>query len=494
MPAASPVFGAGQRLLRLRLELVVVLLLGLAVFAWRMDEAPLLDWDEATYAEVAHEAVTNGQYLSFTWNGRPYMKKPLLLFWMLAGSFKTFGESEWSARLPSIVMGIATLLLIYLSADAVAGRLAGIFAALIPLEFYFFVARGGRECATDAPLLFFTTLALYALLQALRNRRWVPIVGIACGLAILSKGLAGLIPAVVAVTAIVLFPGFADIGLRGAIVILAEAAAVSAPWYVYQAVTNYQLFWSTFIVHETVLRVLSHLEDDPQAAGSALATFCGETRHLWPLLIPLAALTLSRLRRGKSGQWRRVCPSTALWAVWLAIALGAACAVQTKLGWYVLPALVPVALLGGTVLAEAFAQSDSRSLYPAIAASIAVVILALGIPGQWRKIALNLQTQQDVSRPGYVMALQAREVAAAHGGGELFFGEKPLPTMVYYSGMRCHFVKLSDLSYQPASSSQPPLPAEIGRGDLVFVDRQGSAVTISNYGDEWARYGPYAGQ
>ena len=124
---------AGRKLLQLRLELIIVLVLGFAVLAWRMDEAPLVDWDEATYAEVAHEAVANGQYLSFTWNGKPYMKKPPLLFWMVAGSFKIFGESEWSARLPSVIMGIATLLLIYLSADAAAGRLAGTFAALIPL-------------------------------------------------------------------------------------------------------------------------------------------------------------------------------------------------------------------------------------------------------------------------------------------------------------------------------------------------------------------------
>lgn len=480
---------AGRKLLQLRLELIIVLVLGFAVLAWRMDEAPLVDWDEATYAEVAHEAVANGQYLSFTWNGKPYMKKPPLLFWMVAGSFKIFGESEWSARLPSVIMGIATLLLIYLSADAAAGRLAGTFAALIPLEFYFFVARGGRESATDAPLLFFTTLALYALLQASRNRRWVPIVGIACGLAILSKGLAGLMPAIVAVTAIALVPEFAGIGVRGALVILAEAAVVSAPWYVYQAVANYHLFWLTFIVHETVLRVLSHLEDDPQATGSALATFSEETRHLWPLLIPLAALTLSCLRRGNGGQWHRIRPSVALWAIWLVIALGAACAVQTKLGWYVLPALVPVALLGGTVLTVAFTRSGSRSLYPSIAASMAVVILVLGIPRQWRSIALTLQSQRGVSTPGYIMALRARKVAAAHGGGDLFFGGKPLPTMVYYSGMRCHFVKLSDRPYQPASSSQP-LPAEIGRGDLVFVDRKGSAVTVSNYAEEWARYGP----
>src|SRR2546428_5823109 len=194
MRASPGLFGAVCHLaLKARLEILALAILGLVALAAGINEAPLIDWDEATYAEVAHEAVSNQSYLDFTWNGEAYLKKPPALFWMMAASFKTFGEAEWSARLPSVVMGIGTLLLIYLSAAAVAGRLAGIFAALIPLTFYFFIARGGRECATDAPLVFFSTLAVFALGRVRTSPRWSAIVGVACGCAILSKGLAGII-------------------------------------------------------------------------------------------------------------------------------------------------------------------------------------------------------------------------------------------------------------------------------------------------------------
>ena len=82
--------------------------------------APLVDWDEATYAEVAHEAVANHSYLDFTWNGQAYAKKPPLLFWAMVASFKVLGESEFAARLPSVAAGLATLLLIYLTAAGAA--------------------------------------------------------------------------------------------------------------------------------------------------------------------------------------------------------------------------------------------------------------------------------------------------------------------------------------------------------------------------------------
>ena len=156
-------------LLRFRIELVALVVLGFVALVPGITQPPLLDWDEATYAEVAHEAVSSGSYLDFTWNGNPYLKKPPLLFWMMAGSFKAFGENEFAARLPSLLLGLGTLILIYLSAAYVAGRLAGIFTGLIPLGFYFFIARGGRECSTDAPLVFFSTLALYALLHVRGN-------------------------------------------------------------------------------------------------------------------------------------------------------------------------------------------------------------------------------------------------------------------------------------------------------------------------------------
>ena len=156
-----------------RIEIAAVIAAGFLALGAQVNDAPLVDWDEATYAEVAHEAVASGHYLDLTWNGAPYLKKPPMLFWMAALSFKTFGESEFSARLPSVLAGAGTLILIYLAGAAAAGRIAGILSALIPLGFYFFIARGGREAATDAPLLFFSTLAIWSALRARARPGWL---------------------------------------------------------------------------------------------------------------------------------------------------------------------------------------------------------------------------------------------------------------------------------------------------------------------------------
>ena len=464
---------------RLRIEAFAVVLLGLAALTAGIREAPLVDWDEATYAEVAHEAVGSGAYLHLTWNGEPYLKKPPLLLWMVIGSFRTFGESAWAARLPSVVAGAGTLLLLYFSAAAVVGRLGGLFAGILPLGFYFFIARGGRECATDGPLIFFSTLAVFALTRARTNRRWLPVVGLASGLAILSKGLAGLIPLGVTALAVVMVPGFGAVGVGGLMLVGGLAAAMIAPWLVYELVCDGPLFWAVFVKQETLFRVATHLEIQRQAAAATLPTFVREVRYLWPIALPLAGLIIMAARRGSRLSLRRLPPAVLVWMLWFALGLTAACVVQTKLGWYVLPALLPVALLCGSILGVSLRGAAMTRGYTPVLAALALVILAAEAPGHWRHIDRSFRAERERSRPSYVLGMRARAIGAARGDAELFFAGVELPTLVYYSGMRSHFVAVS-------SGDLPDLPYH----QVALRDPDGALSTVGNLDDEWNLSGP----
>jgi 4-amino-4-deoxy-L-arabinose transferase-like glycosyltransferase len=477
-----------RRLSALRLEIIVLMMVGFAALAKNINEAPLVDWDEATYAEVAHEAVTNHSYLDFTWNGQPYLKKPPLLFWSVTASTKAFGEHEWSVRLPSVLFGAGTMLLIYLAAAAVAGRVAGLCAGLMPLGFYFFIARGGRECATDAPLVFFSMLAIYALSRARSDRRWIALTGAACGLAILSKGLAGLIPLATAVISLMWLPAFAEAGISGVVMLAGATTMVAAPWFLHQVLTNLTLFWSTFVKQETLARIANHLEDQQQAPGYTLQTFGSEIAHLWPLLLPLAGLSIASLRRGIIAAIRELPPAIGIWSLWFVLALGAACAVQTKLGWYILPSLIPVALLGGVILGAAITWDGMARRFCMPLGVAALALILINAPTQSQLIEQSFASQRDSSRPSYILGIEARERAAYSGANALYFGGVPLPTLVYYSGMPCYF--------------QAPAPAEleatgldgsivnVGYHDLVMRDPDGSTVTVGNFDEIWNTDGP----
>ncbi|MCK5843996.1 MAG: glycosyltransferase family 39 protein, partial [Victivallales bacterium] len=78
---------------------------------------PLTDPSEARYATLAKVMVTTGQWFApKVWiDGRliPFMGKPPLGFWMMAGAMKLFGCNEFAARLPSAVCCILLLALMF---------------------------------------------------------------------------------------------------------------------------------------------------------------------------------------------------------------------------------------------------------------------------------------------------------------------------------------------------------------------------------------------
>ncbi len=490
-PEVAPPFAVSffQRLLQRRLEIILIVALGIAVLAPGLARAPLLDWDEATYVQVVRESLVNHSYLDFSWNGAPYLKKPPMLFWVVAGSFRALGESEFAARLPSMLCALLTMLLLYASACEVGGRIAGTLAAIVPLGFYFFVARGGRECATDPLLVMFSTLALFAVTRSRHHRRWLIVAGAAIGFAILSKGAAGLIPLIVVALAVAMIGEFSGIGVGGFAVIVAAALVISAPWYLYETLHN-PLFWKTFVGHETLHRFATHLEDQTKPAAYTLLVFMKETYWLLPISIPLWFLAKSNAPAGLRRSIAELHPAIRLWIIWMVVAFAAACAVQTKLPWYILPALIPAALLTGSILGWAFAMPFARGNRRAFAGFVALALLLLQIPERFYVIKTTLAAQRAASIPNLKIARKARDAALRLGAGELYFAGAELPALVYYSGLHCNFVQAAEANLVGLGRVNES-PISMDMGDMVLVRLAGAPALISNLYDIWGVPAPF---
>jgi len=181
--------------------------------------------------------------------------------------------------------------------------------------------------------------------------------------------------------------------------------------------------------------------------------------------------------------------------MWMLLALGAACVVQTKLGWYVLPALIPVAMLTGSILGRTFTETGPARVTFACLAAVALLTLAFEVPGRLQVIADAFREQHDFSRPSYFMALRARQLAGQLGGGELYFAGVELPTLVYYSGMRCHFVASSRSgSLDPGFELTDAKGATVSLNmhDLALVTPEGQILPVTNLDKEWEISGPGA--
>jgi len=150
---------------------------------------PLTDTTEARYGEIARKMLETGQWIVPQIDyGVPFWGKPPLSFWLTALSYKLMGVNEFAARLPSLLLGVATCALVYLLARPRGGEFALRGTAVVATTALMTVDAGA--VMTDPAMLFGTTLAMTAFwrAQATGSRGWGYgfFVGLAIGL--LAKG------------------------------------------------------------------------------------------------------------------------------------------------------------------------------------------------------------------------------------------------------------------------------------------------------------------
>ena len=145
--------------------------------------------------------------LAFDWGGNHiWFHKPILGLWQIAGSYWLFGVNTWALRLPSVILSTAAVWLTYLIGKELLNRQAGFIAAVIQAfsPFLMRLIHGYQfSDAVDVSLLFWTELAIYFLVRALRTGKWwdISLAGFGQGCAFLSKSYLALIVTGLVVTA-----------------------------------------------------------------------------------------------------------------------------------------------------------------------------------------------------------------------------------------------------------------------------------------------------
>ena len=159
--------------------------------------------------------------------------KPPASLWPMELSARLFGVNSWSVLVPQVLLGVATVALLYVTAKRAFGSAAGLVAggllALTPVATLMF-----RYNNPDALLVFLMVVAGWAVLRAVDDgrTRWLVLCGGGLGLGFLTKQLQVLLiaPALVG-TYLVCGPPRLAVRVRqlGA---AAAALVVAAGWWV----------------------------------------------------------------------------------------------------------------------------------------------------------------------------------------------------------------------------------------------------------------------
>jgi len=115
---------------------------------------------------------------------------PPLFYWMTALSYKTFGVNEFAARFISALLGVCTILLVYMIGYRVSGsHKIGFLSSFVLLTTQPFLDLS-RKCQLDVPLAFFITLSIFFFILAIqKSEKYFILMGLSTGLAVLTKGL-----------------------------------------------------------------------------------------------------------------------------------------------------------------------------------------------------------------------------------------------------------------------------------------------------------------
>ncbi len=332
--------------------------------------------DEGRYAEMAREMLVSGDWITTRLNGIKYFEKPPLQTWMNALSFGAFGLGEWQARLWTGLCGLIGVFMVACAGVKVFGRRAGFYAALVLGSSFFWVASGQID-SLDMSLSGMMTISLCALLVAQRDqasaserRNWMLVCWAGMALAVLAKGLIGLVlPGGVLVLYTLAARDWAIWGRLHLGKGLLLFFAIAAPWFVLVALKNPEQP-HFFFIHEHFERFFLKAH---KREGAWYYFFTMLIPGIVPWLGLLPQSLLQAMRRDQGASKKEIFQPKLLLLIWAVFIFVFFSYSSSKLPGYVLPIFPALALL----LALHLEKVTRRSAM--LAAALLALIGAVGI-------------------------------------------------------------------------------------------------------------------
>lgn len=332
--------------------------------------SPLIEIDDARYAEVPRAMAASGDWILPSLNAMPYVEKPPLWYWLGAASITVFGASEAAARLPMFLLALLGAGGIFWLGSwlyaPVTGRAAALATATAGLWLFL-----THNMTLDLPVsvfLLWTTALILRVLERPADAHWAaPAAWAAAALAFLSKGLISvLFPALWTAVLIGLFPRWRRPALKllsplGAVL----AFVIAAPWF-FAMQARRPDFFHVFFVEQHFQRYLTPKYSRGAPWWFYLAVLPG---GMLPWMAPFLAGLASAIRRPFADS-----RATAL-ALWVLGVLAFFSTSHSKLATYALPVVPHAALLAVVALERGLPLWSSR----ACRALGALLLLAAGV-------------------------------------------------------------------------------------------------------------------
>ena len=313
--------------------------------------------DETRYAQISQEMLHSGNWVAPHFMGVRYFEKPIAGYWMIAIGQAVFGDNLFGVRIAS---ALSTGLSVWL-AWLIAGRLWNdprkrFVSALLYMSFGLVAGQAGYA-NLDPQFTFWVNLSLVAVWFAFDSKTprerlcsWA-VLGIACGMGFMTKGfLAWLLPVLIAVPYALWQRRIKEVLIYGPLAILV-AVAVCIPWAL--AIQHQEPdFWQFFFWNEHIRRFSAADAQHTQPWWFYLPILLAASLP-WAALLPATLIDAWKQKHQ---------PATGFLLLWLLLPLAIFSLSKGKLPTYIMPCLLPLALLMGHALVTWLTQARSRTI------------------------------------------------------------------------------------------------------------------------------------
>ena len=321
---------------------------------------------EVFFAECAREMIAQNNMITPLYHHKPFFDKPILVYWLIVGTFQTLGITHLTARIPSILAGLATVALTAYSTRHLATQnksIAGLLSAmLVGSSFMFFSF--AYLCMSDMFLVMFDTATMALLYLGIQNERrrnllwWLAAVSM--GFGFITKGPIGIVlPAVSFIAFLAVTRQLSMIKLRHVAIGAVTATLIAVPWFyaAYQANGTWALAY--FFIRENFQRYAGATYDTHKPIWFMVQSLIFGFLP-WSVLLPPAVMQLVNDWKDKFST-----PESKhrlyLW-IWTAAVTGFFSLSRGKCDYYVLPVYPAVAALVALYLTEKSTAKTPRNI------------------------------------------------------------------------------------------------------------------------------------
>ena len=150
---------------------------------------PLMEIDSVQYANISREMLLNKSFLQIFDQGKDYLDKPPLLFWVSALSMYIFGINDVAFRLPSILMAVLAIYSTYKFTLLYYTKEIALLASIVlaSSQAMFLIT---HDLRTDTMLMAWVILGIWQFSSWLFTKKWISFITafVAIAFGMMTKG------------------------------------------------------------------------------------------------------------------------------------------------------------------------------------------------------------------------------------------------------------------------------------------------------------------